>query len=513
MKPYLLAHDLGTTGDKASLFDEQGTCLASVTVAYATEYPHTGWAEQNPNDWWRAVCDSTRALLSQTNARGDQIACLTFSGQMQGVVALDRGARPLRAAMIWADQRSTEQAAWLGERIDPERIYQITGHRLSAAYSLTKILWLRDHQPEVFRAAHKFTTVKEAIAARLTGAFVTEPSDASGTNLYDLHTGAWSEAILEAAQLDPERLAAVGRSIDIAGTITAEAAEALGLPAGTPVVIGGGDGACAGVGAGSVREHVAYSYIGSSGWIATSTRAPLVDARKRTVTFAHVVPGLFMPLGPMQAAGLTYQWLRDQLSPIEVQSAAALGVSPYVLMNAVAETSPAGANGLVFLPYLIGERAPRWNPDARGAYLGLTVRHTRADLLRAAMEGVALNLRVILDALRESAQIDSIRVIGGGVSGRLWAHIMADAFGVSVHRLVHREGATSMGAAVIGGVGIGMYPDFSIAERMNAIDETIDPNPAHRAVYDDAYGVFEAAYAALEPVYAHMARLQRREDA
>ncbi|MDZ4768460.1 MAG: xylulokinase [Chloroflexota bacterium] len=506
MKPFILAHDLGTTGDKASLFDREGICIASVTAVYPTEYPETGWAEQNPNDWWRAVCASTHDLLSQTNARGDQIACVVFSGQMQGVVALDADARPLRSALIWADQRSTAQVQWLRERLDESDLYRITGHRLSAAYSLTKILWLRDHQPDIYRAAYKFTTVKEAIAARLTGQFVTEPSDASGTNMYDLHTGAWSAAILDAAALDVERLPTIGRSVDVIGTVTPGAAEQVGLSAGTPVVIGGGDGACAGVGAGSVYAGVAYSYIGSSGWIATSTRAPIVDPARRTFTFAHVVPGLYMPMGTMQAAGLTYQWLRDHLSPIEKQSADALGISPYVLMNAVAETSPPGAENLIFLPYLIGERAPRWNPDARGAYIGLTVRHTRADMLRAAMEGVVLNLKVILNALREHTPIESIRVIGGGVSGRLWAHIMADVYDLPIHRLAQREGATSMGAAVIGGVGIGAYPDFSIAQRMNGIEETIYPNPANRAVYDAAYAIFESAYAALEPIYTQMAR-------
>jgi xylulokinase len=254
-----------------------------------------------------------------------------------------------------------------------------------------------------------------------------------------------------------------------------------------------------------VEEDVVYSYVGSSAWIATASRKPIYDPAQRTFTFGHVVPGLFIPMGTMQTAGASYQWARDQLSPLERQSAEALGVSPYVLMNAVAEGSPAGANGLIFLPYLLGERAPRWNPNARAAFLGLTIRHTRADLLRAVMEGVAMNLRVILMVMRQQgAGMDSIRVIGGGITGRLWAQIMADVYGIPLHRLTVLEEATSMGAAVIGGVGIGLYPAFSIAESMNSVAETIQPNPAHRAAYDFAYGIFEAAYTALEPVFTKM---------
>jgi xylulokinase len=249
---------------------------------------------------------------------------------------------------------------------------------------------------------------------------------------------------------------------------------------------------------------VAYSYVGSSAWIATATRKPLLDPDRKTMTFGHIVPGLFAPMGTMQTAGASYQWMRDQLAPLEKQSAESLGMSAYTLMNMVAEGSAPGANGLLFLPYLAGERAPRWNPDARAVFLGLTIRHTRADMLRAVLEGVALNMRVILDALQRQSNngIEAIRVIGGGASGRLWASIMADVYGLPLHRLAVLEEATSMGAAVAGGIGVGLYADWSIAEQMNAIADTIQPNAANRPVYDRAYTLFEAAYHALEPIYS-----------
>jgi xylulokinase len=508
MKNYVLAHDLGTTGNKATLYDKEGALVSSAFYGYETEYAQTSWAEQDPDDWWRAVCASTRDLLGQTKVRGDEVACIVFSGQMMGCVPLDKEARPLRKAIIWADQRAVKQERWVGERVPPEEIYRITGHRLSASYSLSKILWLRDYRPEVYTGAYKFVHAKDAIVARLTGIFVTDASDASGMNLYDLEGGAWSERIVEAAELDPAQLPDIRQSIDVVGEVLPEAADEVGVAAGTPVVIGGGDGPCAAAGAGVVSEGSAYNYVGSSSWIALATEKPIYDPDFRTFTFAHLVPDMYMPTGTMQAAGASYQWTRDQLCPVEVEAAESLSVSPYELMNLRAEDSPVGANGLIFLPYLMGERSPRWNPRARGAFLGLTIRHTRADMVRAVLEGVTMNLRVILDAFRaQGAQIQAMRLIGGGARGRFWNRIMADVYGVPVQRLAILEEATSMGAALAGGVGVGLYPDFSMIETMNQVSEVLEPDPAAQAAYDAIYPIFEAAYQALVPIYDMMAEL------
>lgn len=505
MKNYILAHDLGTTGNKATLYNREGSLVSSAFYAYDTEYAHTGWAEQNPEDWWQAVCASTRKLLQQTRVRADEVACIVFSGQMMGCVPLDKNARPLRKAIIWADQRSVEQECWVGERVSPEEVYRITGHRLSASYSLSKILWLRDHQPDIYQATYKFVHAKDAIVARLTGVFVTEPSDASGMNLYDLEQGKWSERIVEAVELDPAQLPELRRSIDVVGEVLPEVADEVGVAAGTPVVIGGGDGPCAAAGAGVVSEGAAYNYIGSSSWIALAGEKPIYDPDYKTFTFGHVVPGMFMPTGTMQAAGASYQWTRDQLCPVEVQAAEMLGISPYELMNVEAENSPVGANGLIFLPYLLGERSPRWNPRARGAFIGLTIRHTRADMIRAVLEGVTMNLRVILDAFRsQGAQIKAMRLIGGGARGGFWNRMMANVYGLPVHRLAILEEATSMGAALAGGVGVGLYPDFSMIETMNQVTEIIEPDPAAQAAYEQIYPIFEATYQALVPVYDMM---------
>lgn len=508
MPNFVIAHDLGTTGNKATLYDREGRLVGSAFYAYKTEYAHTGWAEQNPEDWWRAVCQSTQQLLQETRTAKHDIACVTFSGQMMGAVALDEQARPLRNAIIWADQRSLEQEAWIGEQVSFEDVYQITGHRLSASYSLAKILWIRDHQPELYRRTHKFVHAKDSIVARLTGNFVTDPSDASSMNLYDLESGQWSGKILDAVDLPANKLPEIRRSIDVVGEVRAEVADEVGIAAGTPVVIGGGDGACAAAGAGVIKEGSAYNYVGSSSWIALSTPKPVYDPDYRTFTFGHVIPDMVMPTGTMQAAGASYQWSRDQLAPLEKEAAERLGISSYELINLKIEEIAPGADGLFYLPYLLGERSPRWNPHARGAFIGLTIRHTRAHMLRAVLEGVTMNLRVILDAFRnQGKQIDAMRVIGGGARGRIWNQIMADIYGMPVHRLAILEEATSMGAALVGGVGVGLYPDFSMIETMNKVAETIQPNSENSAIYSRQYPIFNRLYEALIPAYTEIAAL------
>jgi xylulokinase len=505
MKNHILAHDLGTTGNKATLYNQEGRLVGSAFHAYNTEYAQTRWAEQNPEDWWQAVCASTHSLLEQTTIPRTDIACTVFSGQMMGCVPLDKNARPLREAIIWADQRSVDQEKWVGERVSPQEVYRITGHRLSASYSLCKMLWLRDHQPEIYHSTYKFVHAKDSIVARMTGAFVTDPSDASGMNLYDLEKGQWSERIVDAVGLEADQLPEIRRSIDVVGEVLPNVADEIGVASGTPVIIGGGDGPCAAAGAGVVREGTAYNYIGSSSWIALASPRPLYDPECKNFTFGHIIPDMFMPTGTMQAAGASYQWMRDQLCSAEIFDAQITGGSPYELMNAQAAKSPAGANGLIYLPYLMGERSPRWNPKARGAFIGLTIRHTRADMIRAVLEGVTMNLRVILDTFRaQGVQIEAMRVIGGGARGRFWNQMMADIYGMPVYRLAILEEATSMGAALAGGVGIGLFPDFAASEKMNQVAEIFHPDPVALRVYEQVYPIFEASYQALAPVYEQM---------
>jgi xylulokinase len=481
---YILAHDLGTTGNKASLFDEQGQLIAGHTEHYAVSYAQAGWAEQDPLDWWRAVAISTRALLIESRVNPADIAAVTFSGQMMGVVPIDAAGQPLRPAIIWADQRAVEEAETIGVHCGPQQVYQRTGHRVSPAYLAAKILWIRRHQPDLYRQVTKFLCAKDFVAFKLTGQCATDYSDASGSNLFDLRQREWSTSLIDALGLDAQLLPEIHASTDILGEVTGEASETTGLRTGTPVVIGGGDGACATAGAGVIAPGDAYCNIGSSAWISFASATPLFDPQQRTFTFHHLHPQLFTPMGTMQAAGGARDWLAQLIG--DVTDEEMLHVAP-------------GCEGALFLPYLIGERSPWWNPRARGAFVGLTMNHSRASIARAALEGVAFNLRLILDALEsQGAALPALRLIGGGAQSVLWQQILADVFARPIQLLDLKSEASSWGAAVAGGIGVGVYSDWEIAKARAEIKTVIDPIQANVAQYADRVAVFAETYHALE---------------
>jgi xylulokinase len=493
--PFILAHDLGTTGNKASLFDAQGALVGSALAGYPVAYPQPNWAEQDPDDWWRAVCDATQQLLAQTGVAPGAIAAVAFSGQMMGCVAVGHDGRPLRSCIIWADQRAQPQADHLAQVCGASEVYRRTGHRVSPAYSAPKILWLRDHQPDLYRAAACFLQPKDYAVYRLIGEFATDYSDASGTLLFSLEDRAWHRPFLEALALDEACLPPLYASDTIVGTVTAAAAAATGLVAGTPVVIGGGDGACAGVGAGVIEPGDAYCSIGSSAWVSISSLAPVLDPQERSFTFHHLHPRRYCPMGTMQAAGGARDWAWRLLHMQDGE-----------LDSAAAEIAP-GAQGVLFLPYLLGERSPHWNPLARAAWLGMAMPTDRGALARAVLEGVALNLRLILDGLRAQVpDIQAMRLIGGGSQSRLWRQILADCFQLPVHTLAVQSEATVWGAAVAGGVAVGLY-GWQTASAQARITATTEPNPAHAAVYDELVSIFADAYTALAPLYARLAQL------
>jgi xylulokinase len=488
----ILAHDLGTTGNKANLFDETGTLVASHLEGYGVEYLRAGWAEQNPNDWWRAVCDSTRALLQTARAKPRDIAVVTFSGQMMGVIALDADDRPLRSAIIWADQRSTAEAALIAERCGADEIYRRTGHRVSPSYSAAKILWIKRNQPDLFAQARRFMMAKDYAALKLTGQAVTDHSDASGSNLFELESREWCTDFLDRLEIDIACLPRVCASTDVIGYVTSAASEATGLVAGTPVVIGGGDGACATVGAGVVDDGDAYCVLGTSSWIAFTSQHPLLDPQQRTFTFCNLPRDRYMPTGTMQSAGAAREWLIHTMGEQNAPNDDAIAMVEL------------GCNGLLFLPYLIGERSPWWNPKARAAFVGLTMNHGAAEMSRAVLEGVAFNLKIILDALSAHAPFKSLRLIGGGARSKLWQRILADVFGIPLEIPELLAEATSWGAAVAGGIGVGLYHDWPIAKAQTNVKEVIEPNSRNAARYAELYMLFQDTYRALAPIYGRM---------
>lgn len=510
MANYLLAHDLGTSGNKAVLYHEDGTLEASALYEYPTYYPHPGWVEQDPNDWWTAVCQSTKLLLEKSGVNPSDIAAVSFSGQMMGCLILDAEGKPLRNMMIWADTRSVRQEKWMQEQAGMERGYHITGHRLSASYSAAKLLWVRDNEPELYRKCSKMIHAKDYIVYLLTGNLVSDYSDASSTNLLDITKKEWSEELVNAFDISKSILPEIHPSADVVGKVTPEAAQATGLAAGTPVVIGGGDGSCACTGAGVVSEGSAYNVLGSSSWISLASKTPVFDETMRTFNWVHLDPELYTPCGTMQAAGYSYNWYRNTFGDHEKEIAGRTGGSAYDLLNQGIEASAPGAGGMLYLPYLLGERSPRWNSEARGAFAGINITSEKGDFSRAVLEGVGFNLKVILDILQQKHQIDELTVIGGGAKGDVWMQILADIWQKPVVIPRFLGEATSMGAAVCAGVGVGIYPDYKAALKMNPKEKVILPRAEYKERYDMLYSIFNHAYEAMVPIYTELAEYRNR---
>ncbi len=491
----IIAHDLGTTGNKASLHHDDGRLVAAVTVPYPAHFAAGGIAEQNPQDWWNAVVQATRDLMARTATEPSAVAGLVVSGQMMGAVLLDADGEPARPAIIWADTRAGEQQRRLEAALGAEHAYRVLGHRLNPTYSVEKIMWVRDNEPEIWDRVRRVCVAKDFIVLRLTGRLATDRSDASGTNAYDQQRGTWSEEVLEAAGLDPALFPEILESTAVAGTLTDDAAAALGLQAGVRVVMGGGDGPLAAVGSGIVApEDGAYVSLGTSSWISFAADAPLLDPAMSTFTFDNVVPGSYVPTATMQAGGASVQWISEALSPDPAH--------PETARLTAEAAGDLDTEDLYFLPYLLGERSPLWDPDARGAFVGIGRHHTRAHLTRAVLEGVAFNLLTCIHAFRDAgATIDRIDAVGGGAQSDAWLSILADVWGVPVRRRTIVEEANSLGAAVTGAVGLGLA-EFGAARALSEVTAEFTPDAARHAVYAERHGRFTDAYTALAPWFA-----------
>jgi len=501
-KQYILAHDLGTTGNKATLFDTDGQIVASTVATYKTNYPQPNWAEQNPADWEKAIFESTRQLLTATEAAANAVAVVSFSGHMQGALVVDKNGTPLRPAIIWADQRATGQAGFMANAVGRDKIYRLTGNRVSPAYTAAKLLWIKENQPDIFRQVFKVLQAKDYAAFLLTGVFATDYSDASLTQLLDINTRDWSAGLLDELQIPAHILPDLHPSSTVIGTVTPAAAAATGLQSGTPVVIGGGDGACATVGSGSVQAGDVYNYIGSSSWVALSSTEPVLDPKQRTFNFIHLNPNLYCPIGTTQAAGGAFDWFERLFRPPGQTE------PDYRALDQAAAGVPPGASGLLFLPYLLGERSPHWNPLARASFVGLAMPHDRGEMARVVMEGVAFNLRYILDVLRgHGIGVEAMRLIGGGAKSALWRQILADIYDLPLLRPYLSAEATALGAAIAGGVGVGIYPDFTIAATLIPAGPAETPNPDTRTRYKELYRLFTESYVALEPIFEQLAHL------
>ncbi|WP_353648687.1 FGGY-family carbohydrate kinase [Nakamurella sp. A5-74] len=491
----IIAHDLGTTGNKASLHRDDGSTVHAVTVSYPVDFRVGGIAEQDPLTWWNAVGEATRSLLAVTGVGPSEVSVVGMSGQMMGAVFLDGNHRPVRPAMIWADHRSVAQAVELQRRVGMAAGYVELGHRIDPTYSLTKVMWLRDHEPDSFRRTRYVCQAKDYVVALMTGTLVTDPSDASSTNAYAQRTGVWSTLLLDAAGIEAELFPPIVPATTVVGGLTAPAAAHLGLVQGTAVVIGGGDGPMAATGAGVIAaSDPPYVSMGSSSWISCAATSPLHDPQMRTMTFDHVVPGHYVPTATMQAGGASLSWVMDLFGGTD---------EVYARLLAEAAGVSAADEDLFFLPHLLGERSPYWNPRVAGGFIGVKRHHGPAHLVRAVLEGVAFNLRTCKDALTDNGiTVGAMDVIGGGARSDTWMQIFADVWQVPVRRRSIVEEANSLGAAITAAVGVGLVPGFDAARSLSHLTATFEPDTSRAAILAAQYESFVDSYYRLEPWFA-----------
>jgi xylulokinase len=483
---HFLGIDVGTGGTRALIIDEQGRVIASATEEHAPfASPQIGWAEQQPEDWWRACGIAVRKALSSGNIRPEEIGCVGFSGQMHGAVMLDEKDQVVRPALIWCDVRTQKQCDDLDKKIGHDRIIQLTCNPALPNFTLTKFLWVREHEPENWKRLRSVMLPKDYVRFRMTGERAIDMADASGTLLLEVAHRRWSHEILDATQIDERLLPSLHESPDVCGRVSAEGAAATGLKAGTPVVAGAGDQAAGATGMGIVAAGAVSATIGTSGVVFAATDRPALDPKGRLHTFCHAIPGRWHVMGVTQAAGLSLRWLRDNLC----------GGESYDQLTAEAAKVTPGSDGLLWTPYLMGERTPHLDAAARAALVGLTASHTRGHIVRAILEGVAFSLRDTFTIFEEmNVPVRSIRLGGGGARSSLWRQIQADIYGHEVEIVEAEEGA-AYGAAILAGVGAKAWPSVDAA--CSAVIRVAQRVPARAEVaaqMNSAYASFRRVY-------------------
>jgi xylulokinase len=502
MQKLVLGIDVGTGGTRVVIVGGDGRIVASATEEHAPfASPQIGWAEQDPEDWWRACGVAVRKALAGTALHADQIACIGFSGQMHGAVMLDGADAVVRPALIWCDVRTEKQCRVLTEKIGAQKLIQLTCNPALPNFTLTKLLWVRENEPRNWKRVRSVMLPKDYVRFRLTGERATDMADASGTLLLDVANRRWSGEVMQAAGIEESLLPRLFESPEICGKVSAIGADATGLHEGTPVVAGAGDQAAGAVGMGIVTAGAVSATIGTSGVVFAATDRPSLDSRGRLHTFCHAIPGRWHVMGVTQAAGLSLRWFRDTFG------AGATAVNdtrdPYERLTAEAAAVPAGADGLLWAPYLMGERTPHLDPNARAALIGLTASHTRGHVVRAILEGVAFSLRDSFTLFAEmGVPVRNIRLGGGGARSSLWRQIQADVYGHEVEVLEAEEGA-AYGAAILAGVGAGVWTSVDAAcQEIVKVARRVDPQPAAVERMNTSYAAYRRMYPAIASVLA-----------
>ena len=493
---HVVGIDVSTTATKAVVLDEAGVVVAHRAVEYGYDTPRPQWSEQDSQLWWDAAVQVLRHVLADAGLKADEVDAVGLAGQMHGLVALDRADVALRPAILWNDQRTQEECDLIRAAVGRDRLIELTGNDALPGFTAPKLLWVRRHEPEVWARIAHVLLPKDVVRLRLSGDHAIDRADASGTLLIDLVARDWSKEVLADLDLDPAWLPSTHEGPDVTGVVSARAATETGLRAGTPIVAGGGDQAAAAVGVGSVEPGVVSVSLGTSGVVFATTEGPVVEAGGRLHSFCHAVPGRWHVMGVMLSAAGSLRWFRDALAPD----------MSFEALVAEAESAPPGSDGLLFLPYLTGERTPHADPLARGAFVGLTVHHERAHLVRAVLEGVAFGLRDALELMRAAglAAPDQVRVTGGGSRSPLWRQILADVLDAPVATTSTAEGA-AQGAAMLAAVGSGWFDDVPSACRAFVeLGDALVPSSAV-ATYAGAYERYGELYPALAPTMQRLA--------
>ncbi len=505
---YLLGIDVGTSGTKTLLVNQKGEIVCRAVCDYPLMQPRPGWAEQDPHQWWEAVVSSISQVLSDSKVDPRLIKGIGLSGQMHGSVFLDQANNVLRPAILWCDQRTQAECDYITGKIGAKRLIALTCNQALTGFTAPKIIWLRKHEPAIYDRCKKILLPKDYIRFCLTGEFATEVSDASGTLLFDVKKRTWSKPVLSALQIDPALLPPCYESPEVTGKVNQDTAAKTGLREGTPVVGGGGDQAAGAVGNGIVETGIISASLGTSGVMFAFSNHPSVDNEARLHTFCHAVPGKWHVMGVMLSAGGSFRWLRDSIGLSEVNRGREEGVDPYELLTAEAETAAPGCEGLIFLPYLMGERTPYADPNAKGVFFGLSLRHRRAELIRSVMEGVTYGMRDSLELVQNlGIKVTQIRASGGGARSKLWRQIQADVYNKPIARINVDEGP-AFGVALLAGVGTGVYRTVAEAcEKTIKVTETLKPNPERVKTYDKFYRLYRSLYPTLKKKFDEISGL------
>ena len=507
--PHLLGIDIGTSGTKTLICDEDGKVIATAMAEHPISSPKPGWSEQNPLDWWDAACKATKAVLKKAKIKAADVGGIGLSGQMHGSVFLGNGQTPLRPALLWNDQRTAQQCREIEEKAGGrEALIELVANPALTGFTAPKILWVREHEPRVYEKTRHILLPKDYIRYCMTGEYATEVSDASGMLLLDVVHRTWSDALLSLLQIDKSMLAKLHESPQITGQLTEHAAKEMGLREGIPVVGGAGDQAAGAVGNGIVSPGIVSATLGTSGVVFAHSDSPTRDPHGRVHTMCHAVPGKWCVFGCMLSAGGSFQWLRNQLGAEEIAAAKKKKVDPYELLVARAQQAPLGSEGLFFLPYLTGERCPHPDPNARGGWIGITARTTRDMMIRSLLEGVTYGMRDALEIMKRMAiSITQIRASGGGARSDFWRHLQADIYNLPIVLTNASEGP-AYGVALLAGVGTGVWESVEQACKAS-IHQTakIAPNRKMAARYDTYFRTFDKLYFDLKERFGEIAAL------